>query len=68
MSLGKRHCTFEEMLSLVLWVALGTLGDVDQALVLYDAALYQSALETLPADCGHPGDDAQRCFRGVRAV
>ena len=51
------------MLMVILSIALGTLGDVDQALVLYDAALYQSALETLPADCGELEGDAQRCFR-----
>ena len=48
---------------LILTVGLGTLGDVDQALVLYDAALYQSALETLPANCDDFESDAQRCFK-----
>ncbi len=51
------------MLTLILSIALGTLGDVDQAMVLYDAALYQSALDTLPVDCGELEGDAQRCFR-----
>ncbi len=51
------------MLVVILSIALGTLGDVDQAMVLYDAALYQSALDTLPGDCGALDGDAQRCFR-----
>ena len=44
-------------------IALGTLGDVDQALVLYDAALYQSALETLPDDCRAVPEEYRRCQR-----
>ena len=51
------------MAVLILSFALASLGDVDQALVLYDAALYQSALDTLPGDCAELEHDAQRCFR-----
>ena len=58
MSRVRRRCTFRVMFMLILTVGLGTLGDVDQALVLYDAALYQSALETLPANCDDFESDA----------
>lgn len=44
-------------------IVMGTLVDVDQALVLYDEALYQSALETLPADCKAIPKEYERCER-----
>ncbi|MBT6175733.1 MAG: hypothetical protein HOI23_00710 [Deltaproteobacteria bacterium] len=51
------------MYAALLMITMGTLVDVDQALVLYDEALYESALETLPPDCRTIPKEYERCER-----
>lgn len=49
------------MFYFVALALIGNLGDVDQALVLYEEALYQSALETLPEHCEKTTSEAVAC-------
>ena len=51
------------MYAALLMIVMGTLIDVDQALVLYDEALYESALATLPVDCSVVPQEYERCER-----